>query len=131
VLYSTELDGELYDVVQGDEQATTLAALALPVGERFRYEYDFGDGWVHDIVIEKIDDATTPARPVCLAGRRACPPEDCGGPWGYAHLLDVLADPDHEEHEHLCEWVGLPHSRGVGIGQRRGPRGVGCVPGAV
>ncbi len=44
--------------------------------------------------------------PACLAGRRRCPPEDCGGPWGYEHLLQVLADPKHEEHAELLEWVG-------------------------
>ncbi len=44
--------------------------------------------------------------PLCLKGKRACPPEDCGGPWGYEHLLEVLSDPDDEEHEELLDWVG-------------------------
>ena len=46
--------------------------------------------------------------PLCLTGKRACPPEDCGGPWGYEHLLEVLRDPQHEEHDELIEWVGDP-----------------------
>ena len=44
--------------------------------------------------------------PVCLAGKRACPPEDCGGIWGYAQLLEALSDPQHLEHEEMCEWQG-------------------------
>ena len=71
------------------------------------YVYDFGDDWQHSVVLEEIaplEDAGT--LPVCLAGRRRCPPEDCGGAWGYEHLLAVLADPSHEEHEDLLAWVG-------------------------
>lgn len=76
-------------------------------GETLSYEYDFGDGWDHEIKIEKAI-ATDPAvhYPRCTAGERACPPEDCGGPPGYAHLLDVLGDPAHEEHDELREWTG-------------------------
>jgi len=71
------------------------------------YTYDFGDGWEHDIVLEKV----LPPDPVvglsCLAGKGACPPEDCGGAWGYANLKEALADPGHEEHEDLLDWLGL------------------------
>jgi hypothetical protein len=88
--------GETYadDRVEGplgdrpkDEDRARLDKVA-PLGARLRYEYDFGDGWEHDIVVEKIlppEPAVT--YPRCLTGRRACPPEDCGGPWGYARLL--------------------------------------------
>lgn len=76
-------------------------------GETLTYEYDFGDGWDHEIKIEKALAADPIIHyPRLTAGARACPPEDCGGPPGYAHLLDVLHDPAHEEHDELREWVG-------------------------
>lgn len=75
--------------------------------QRFLYEYDFGDGWGHDIKVEKVLDPTADTRyPICLAGQRACPPEDCGGPWGYEELLSVIRNPKHEEHESTMEWLG-------------------------
>ncbi len=72
----------------------------------FRYTYDFGDNWEHLIEIEKIV-VPTPGQqvPACTGGRRACPPEDCGGPWGYERLLEVLADPSHPEHREVAEWT--------------------------
>lgn len=74
--------------------------------KKFTYEYDFGDGWVHALDFEGIVDPSRGKKPpCCLEGERACPPEDCGGVWGYAHLLNVLADPDHEEHEDYAEWI--------------------------
>lgn len=75
-------------------------------GAVFLYEYDFGDGWEHDLVIEAALPAQNRAYPACVAGERACPPEDCGGPYGYARLLEALADPDDEEHDELLHWVG-------------------------
>ena len=73
---------------------------------RIRYAYDFGDGWTHSVVLEKIRPLVPDERvPACLAGRRACPPEDCGGPAGYDHLLKVLANPKHPEHRELKDWV--------------------------
>ena len=72
-----------------------------------RWDYDFGDGWEHDVVVEAIEPARAGVTyPVCLAGKRACPPDDCGGPWGYSNLLAALSDPTHDEHEELTEWVG-------------------------
>jgi hypothetical protein len=76
-------------------------------GDKALYLYDFGDGWEHTLLLESIDQARPGIRyPVCVAGRRRCPPEDCGGPWGYGHILEVLADPQHEEHAGLLGWVG-------------------------
>lgn len=75
-------------------------------GQKFTYIYDFGDDWIHKITLEAIkEDVTLKAQ--LLAGKSACPPEDCGGPWGYAHLLEVLENPDDEEYEGLREWLGL------------------------
>jgi hypothetical protein len=77
------------------------------VKSRFVYEYDFGDGWVHDILVEKVLPADPAAAyPRCIAGKRAAPPEDSGGPWGYAEKLWILAKPKHEEHEDIKEWLG-------------------------
>jgi hypothetical protein len=72
--------------------------------ERFRYTYDFGDDWVHQIVVEKVTPVAM-VRPSCVAGARACPPEDCGGVWGYADLVAALSDKDHGRHAELAEWA--------------------------
>ena len=78
-------------------------------GEKFKfvYEYDFGDDWLHDILVEKIMPPQPEAHyPVCLKGKGACPPEDCGGIYGYYGLLEALQHPDHPEHDQMLEWVG-------------------------
>ena len=87
-----------------DSAGVTLADLAPEKGARISYEYDFGDGWEHDVIVEDVLPDPC-AEPRCLEGRRACPPEDCGGPPGYERLLEVLADPADPEHETLREWV--------------------------
>lgn len=74
---------------------------------RFRYEYDFGDGWEHTLVVEKIIPASeNPRTMVCLAGKNRCPVEDSGGLWGYYDKLSILADPKHPEYEEVLEWMG-------------------------
>lgn len=76
-------------------------------GSRIDYEYDFGDGWRHKLkVVRTGSPEEGVAYPVCLGGERACPPEDCGGTWGYRELLATLADPTHEDHEDMAEWAG-------------------------
>ncbi len=81
--------------------------LAEP-GDRIRYAYDFGDFLEHDIVLEKMLEPDPGVRlPACVAGKGACPPEDCGGVWGYADLRDTLANPASEEHDAMLEWLGL------------------------
>ncbi|PXF57027.1 MAG: hypothetical protein C4B59_15945 [Candidatus Methanogaster sp.] len=71
------------------------------------YVYDFGDNWEHKIQLEKILPREKGATyPICIKGERACPPEDCGGLWGYADILEVLEDPNNEEYEELLDWVG-------------------------
>jgi len=77
------------------------------VGTRATYEYDFGDGWVHEIELEGSDRRKAGTKyPRCLGGERACPPEDCGGPGGYAELLETIADPNHEEYASTMAWLG-------------------------
>ncbi len=74
-------------------------------GARFTYTYDFGDSWEHEIVVEKSVDAQPGVGyPRCTAGERACPPEDCGGVWGYENFLEAIADPNHSDHEDMSEW---------------------------
>lgn len=87
-----------------DERAHALQDVTQS-GARFLYTYDFGDGWEHDVTVKRVSSATKRATPRCLDGERACPPEDCGGAPGYANLLTVLADPKHEEHEEIRQWV--------------------------
>ncbi|MBZ0232181.1 MAG: plasmid pRiA4b ORF-3 family protein [Deltaproteobacteria bacterium] len=70
------------------------------------YEYDFGDGWEHDVSVTSVTPADRRVQPRCTAGERACPPEDCGGPGGYAVMLAALADPSHEEHGMYAGWAG-------------------------
>jgi Plasmid pRiA4b ORF-3-like protein len=94
-----------------DETHVTLNALLREIGDRIRYTYDFGDDWEHEITLEAVVPAN-PAhdRPTCLAGKGACPPEDCGGPWGYAGMREALADPAHDEHAEMLEWLGLENA---------------------
>ncbi len=91
-----------------DERRTSISDLLSGPGDRMRYVYDFGDHWQHDIVVEKVLAAEPGARyPVCLTGKGRCPPEDCGGVWGYADLRATLANPTHEEHADILEWLGI------------------------
>ena len=76
-------------------------------GAAIQYDYDFGDGWEHDVVLEAIAPRQKERRyPLCVDGARACPPEDCGGVPGYEDLLEVMSDPDHEEYDERLEWLG-------------------------
>lgn len=76
-------------------------------GDHADYEYDFGDDWQHEIVLEAVRRREPGTRyPRCLAGARACPPEDCGGVHGYAEVLTTIADPDHEEYASTLQWLG-------------------------
>ncbi len=75
--------------------------------EKIIYEYDFGDGWEHEIILEKILPVDKKLKyPICLAGKMNCPPEDCGGVWGYAEMIEILKQPKHEEYENIIEWLG-------------------------
>jgi hypothetical protein len=99
--------GDPYDSDVHDETKAFVGDLLTRKGQKLRYDYDFGDGWEHDILVEAIEPAD-PARlyPICLAGRRCCPPEDCGGPYRYPEVLAAAADPEHAEHDEISEWLG-------------------------
>jgi hypothetical protein len=102
---SLEWDGFGPPVIS--ERSTRLEDVISGQKMKFRYEYDFGDGWEHEILVEKVLPPEDGVRyPVCIAGARACPPEDCGGPPGYANLLEIIMDPKHGEYESTLEWLG-------------------------
>ncbi|MBA3480228.1 MAG: plasmid pRiA4b ORF-3 family protein [Pirellulales bacterium] len=89
------------------EADVLLSELFAAGAKKFNYMYDFGDGWEHAIAIEKtLARSSKNDAPMCLAGARACPPEDIGGPWGYPDFLEAMADATHERHEELSEWYG-------------------------
>jgi hypothetical protein len=90
-----------------DERKFTLRQVAASEKVRFTYEYDYGDSWEHEILVEKVLPPQPEVRyPLCVAGKRACPPEDVGGVWGYAEFLEAIQNPEHEEHDSMLEWIG-------------------------
>lgn len=90
-----------------DEQKIRLWNVAATPRARLHYEYDFGDSWEHDVVVEKVlPDGGGIRAPACLAGARSCPPEDVGGVWGYQGFLEAIRDASHPEHEDMLEWIG-------------------------
>lgn len=90
-----------------DEQRYKLNQLVTGAKFKFVYQYDFGDSWDHEVVVEKVLTPEPGMRyPVCVTGKRACPPEDVGGVWGYEGFLEAIADPNHEEHDSYLEWIG-------------------------
>jgi len=91
-----------------NERNARLGQFLTQQGDRIQYAYDFGDGWEHDIVLEKRLDPDPEAQlPTCLAGKGACPPEDCGGASGYADVKEIVADPRREDHDEMLDWLGL------------------------
>lgn len=89
------------------EIRTELGELLERPRDRLVYEYDFGDSWEHDVLLEGISEAEPDVRyPRVVAGKRACPPEDVGGYPGYMEFLEVIRDPYHEEHASMLEWIG-------------------------
>jgi Plasmid pRiA4b ORF-3-like protein len=90
-----------------DENATLLRDVLARKGRTLHYEYDFGDGWLHAIKLEKILPMEPGGRyPVCVAGARACPPDDCGGPPGYDQLVEAVANPSAPDNARLLAWCG-------------------------
>jgi hypothetical protein len=97
-----------YGLEIDDASVQPLGQVAPRKGSKLRYTYDLGDSWEHFILVEAITSPESDVTyPRCLTGGRACPPEDCGGIWGYDSLLKVLSDPGHEGHRERLEWLGL------------------------
>jgi hypothetical protein len=90
-----------------NEGAARLFRVLGKAGAKAVYNYDFGDGWEHGITVEKVL-APEPGRvyPVCVDGKRHCPPEDCGGVYGFYDLLETIGDPKHEQYAETIDWLG-------------------------
>lgn len=97
----------LLPIESADAKATRLGDVLRRPKDWLVYEYDFGDGWEHVLVLEEIVPRSSATRyPMVLAGRGACPPEDVGGLPGYYHFLEAIKDPKHPDHEEMVEWGG-------------------------
>ena len=119
-LHQFEIDGERYgdpellddgfeDFECVDSTVTMISQIVPKDGKRFRflYEYDFGDGWEHEILFEGCLTTEKGGRyPLCVEGERNCPPEDVGGVWGYAEFVEAINNPKHEQHDDFVEWAG-------------------------
>lgn len=102
-----EPDPEYNPQLRDDKTIMLREVIRMPT-QRFYYQYDFGDNWEHDVVVEKIFPFDSGREyPVCLAGKRACPPEDCGGTSSYRNFLKILKNPKHPEYEETFEWLGI------------------------
>lgn len=89
-----------------DYRDISLDAVLNSANKEIIYDYDFGDGWEHVISLKKIPAVVPEKVPVCTAGKRCCPPEDCGGPYGYKSLLKILSNPGHKEYREMRQWIG-------------------------
>jgi hypothetical protein len=113
-LHAFDIGGEQYSepdpdrmMEYKDERRMKLSQVVGQGFKKFTYLYDFGDNWDHVIQVEKVLDAEAGVRyPRCIAGKRACPPEDCGGPWGYGDFLEAIQNPEHPDHEDILDWIG-------------------------
>ena len=106
--FSIPMDDDEFESEDEDADAVTLESLGLAeAGARAMYEYDFGDGWVHELKVERETKRSKTRRyPQCIKAVGACPPEDCGGIHRFSELLEILKNPEHAEHEEMSEWLG-------------------------
>jgi len=89
-----------------DYKRMKISDLLKTEKQKIKYEYDFGDGWEHDVILEKILVRDEKIKyPICIAGKMSCPPEDCGGSWGYADMLEILKNPAHPEYKEFVDWL--------------------------
>ena len=95
------------DFMETQDEAKIKLSQIGGAGTKFIYEYDFGDSWRHILEVEKVlEPEPGQEYPICLKGKRACPPEDVGGVWGYEDFVEAIQNPDHPEHDEYLEWVG-------------------------
>jgi hypothetical protein len=115
-LHQFEAQGQIFGIPDPEVREATKSEARTQLGEVLQrekdtmlYEYDFGDGWIHKIVLEQIGKAADGvAVSSCIGGARACPPEDCGGPPGYEEFLTAVGDPSHLRHKEMTQWIGGP-----------------------
>jgi hypothetical protein len=112
-LHSFEIEGGQFGVPDPDGELDLRDELEVRLDAvagkdtRFGYVYDFGDWWEHEVVVEDVFPAEPEEEyPICVAGARACPPEDVGGAYGYTDFLDALGDPEHPDHDQMRGWIG-------------------------
>lgn len=99
------IDENALDIIPGWD--IPISKYLTNEGITLEYEYDFGDSWIHKLKLEKIVPEKEGIKyPICIAGEKACPPEDCGGVGGFYDLLDIISDPKHEEYEDMIYWLG-------------------------
>ena len=102
-----DLNDEMYDDDMVDETKARLTDLVTRPKDRFNYTYDFGDNWEHIVELIEIKDPQPKVKyPVCLAGERACPPEDCGGPWSYPDFVKTVQGKNTKQRREFIEWLG-------------------------
>ena len=97
-----------------DEDVVVLSEEIIGISSYFSlhnksaiYVYDYGDNWIHHVVLEEILPQKPGLKyPICIDGERACPPEDCGGCWGYEELVEIMKSPKHERYAELRDWLG-------------------------
>jgi len=89
-----------------DYKGVLLSTVLKKEGDKIYYDYDYGDGWEHTIVLNKIISSSSNKKPLCIDGERSCPPEDCGGPFGYNDLVKVLSNQKGKKYKELIEWLG-------------------------
>lgn len=108
VHYTSQQASEMGEMDMENEEIVFLGRVVTRAKQKFIYEYDFGDSWLHEIVVEKIIPFDPQERyPICLAGARACPPEDCGSFPGYCDILKALKAPKKtDEQKKIMEWLG-------------------------
>jgi hypothetical protein len=114
-LHEFEIDGVHYGVPDDEwndgedllDEAKVRLDTVADEGTTIRYTYDFGDNWRHAVVVERVAAAEPGVRyPRCLAGKRATPPEDVGGDYGYAEFVEAMTDPRHPDHARWRDWIG-------------------------
>jgi hypothetical protein len=100
-------DDDTWDEMDNvDYKRMKISDLLKTEKQKIKYEYDFGDGWEHDVILEKILVRDEKIKyPICIAGKMSCPPEDCGGSWGYADMLEILKNPAHPEYKEFVDWL--------------------------
>jgi len=107
LIYNEPMEDVYGDMDAAAEARCKLSQMNLREGQRFTYIYDFGDSWEHTLLVEKILlGQERLGYPICLKGKRACPPEDVGGVWGFENFLKAILDPEHDEHEDYLNWIG-------------------------